>query len=228
MKKIHRFLVETAPKGRFNISEPSVVHLMHTVLKLNQGEECIVFADGSDDYLCTIENISKHSIDLTTQKTIPKKNIPKKVTACISITKRDTFEIVVQKLTELGIHSIIPIISDRTVKQAIRVDRLQKISDEALEQSGGSHRVHISEPLLLSKALETYKDITQYYFDSNGGTLSTSSPIESVFYIGPEGGWTDAEYELFKTHSVSAVQLGATTLRAETAAIVATDRLIWG
>lgn len=228
MKKIHRFLVATTPQGNsLTITESDIVHLTHTVLKLKQGEECIVFADKSDDYLCVIENISKHSIDLVVQKTIPKKIIPKKVTACISITKRDTFEIAVQKLTELGIHSIVPIISDRTIKQALRIDRLQKISDEALEQSGGSHRVHISEPLSLSKALEAHKNVTQYYFDGGGELLPTPSPTESVFYIGPEGGWTDTEYELFKTHHVSGVQLGVTTLRAETAAIVATDRLIW-
>lgn len=228
MKKIHRFLVKTHPQGNsLTITDPELTHLMHNVLKLAQEEECVVFSDGSDDYLCTIKNISKQSVDLEMQKILPKKIIPKKVIACISITKRDTFEISVQKLTELGIHTIVPIISDRTVKQSLRIDRLQKISNEALEQSGGSHRVQITPPTPLSEALETYKNITQYYFDSAGELLPTTLPAESVFYIGPEGGWTDAEHLLFKKYTVSAIALGATTLRAETAAIVATDRLIW-
>lgn len=228
MKKIHRFLVERAPKENFiTITDSNICHIIYTVLKLNQGEECIIFSDGSEDYLCTIEQISKQSIDLQVQKTIPKKTIPKKVTACISITKRDTFEIVVQKLTELGICSIVPIISDRTIKQSLKIDRLQKISDEALEQSGGSHRVRISEPTTLSQALTIHKSKIQYYFDSTGKDNQTPNLAECVFYIGPEGGWSDKEQGLFAAQQVPSLRLGTTTLRAETAAIVATDRLIW-
>lgn len=228
MKKIHRFLVEKVPQeNSLSLTDTNLVHLMHTVLKLTPGEECIVFSDSSDDHLCIIEQISKHSIDLQIQKTLPKKIIPKKVTACISITKRDTFEIAVQKLTELGIHSIIPIISERTIKQSLRIERLQKISDEALEQSGGSQRVSITEPMTLSEALEVNKSLTQYYFDSTGENIEVPTATESVFYIGPEGGWTDAEYHMFKNYTSSPIKLGSTTLRAETAAIVAADRLIW-
>ncbi len=162
MKKIHRFLVTKVPnEPSVVIEDKDLVHLIKNVLKLSVGEICIVFADGGDDYLSTIKSIEKSSVTLAVQSISPKKHIPKKITACVSITKRDSFELIVQKLTEVGIQNIVPIISDRTVKQALRIDRLQKISDEALEQSGGSKRVTISEPESLEKSLSSRKAISK-------------------------------------------------------------------
>ncbi len=228
MKKIHRFLVTQPPFGpSIIIEDTDLVHLIKNVLKLNVGEKCIVFSDGGSDYLSTIEVIEKKSITLNIESIIPKKNIPKKITACISITKRDNFELVVQKLTEIGIKTIVPIISEHTIKQSIRIDRLQKISDEALEQSGGSSRVNISEPETLLISLEKRKDLSQYYFDMGGGKLSSVSEKELVFYIGPEGGWSEEDNTLFKEHGVKTCSLGETVLRAETAAIIASYKLIW-
>lgn len=201
---------------------------MKNVLKLEIGEACIVFADDSDDYLSTISSfLEKDKIGLDVQSTIPKKIIPKNITACLSITKRDNFELVVQKLTELGVHTIVPIISDRTIKQALRIDRLQKISDEALEQSGGSHRVKISEPMSLESSLLKNKELPKYCFDMDGEKLVAGGSLESVFYIGPEGGWSDEEKKIFKEHGAKVCSLGETVLRAETATIVAGYKLLW-
>lgn len=228
MKKIHRFLVTEIPNGpSITIEGKDLVHLIKNVLKLSVGETCIVFADGSDDYISSIKSIEKDSIVLTVQSISPKKNIPKKITACVSITKRDSFELIVQKLTELGIQNIVPIISDRTVKQALRIDRLQKISDEALEQSGGSKRVIISEPESLEKSLSSRKNISKCYFDIEGGIYKKMTDIESAFYIGPEGGWSEEDKKMFEEYSVNSYKLGETVLRAETAAIVCGYKLLW-
>ncbi len=228
MKKIHRFLLTKPPTGpNLTLDDSEVIHLIKNVLKLAVGEECIVFSSGSDDYICSIVEISKHAIELNVLSTTPKKIIPRKITACISITKRDNFELVVQKLTELGVHSIVPIISDRTIKQALRLDRLQKISDEALEQSGGSTRIEIFEPETLAYSLLKRKDLPQYCFDMDGKKLENENIQEAVFYIGPEGGWSDEEKSLFKDNGVKIYSLGGTVLRAETATIVAGYKLLW-
>ena len=228
MKKIHRFLI------RHPVIDPSVViedadlvHLIKNVLKLTTGEECIVFPDGGDDHLTSIKTIEKSKIILEVQSIIPKKVVSKDVTACVSITKRDNFEMVVQKLTELGIKAITPIISERTIKQALKIDRLQKISDEALEQSGGSFRVHISEPKTIEECLITTKETLSYCFDMDGMKLENTNDKELAFYIGPEGGWSDGDKELFKKYNTKVCMLGETTLRAETAAIVAGYKLLW-
>lgn len=231
MKKLHRFLISEIPtKNKLEIQDKETVHLITNVLKLKVGEECIVFSEGSDDYICKIDEVTKRSVFLNVVGENKKILIPKNVTACVSIIKRDNFELVVQKLTELGISKIIPIISDRTVKQSLRIDRLQKISNEALEQSGRSDRVKISSPASLEEALERNKDTESIYFDIEGQSFQScvrQDLTQDIFYIGPEGGWSDKDKELFKKYNVKSCSLGGTVLRAETASIVACDRLIW-
>ncbi len=227
MKKIHRFLLKEEPRGELvSVTDTEIIHIIKDVLKLKTSEECILFADRSDDYVCKIIEITKKEISLSVVDKDKKILTPKTVTACLSITKRDSFELTVQKLTELGVQKIVPILSDRTVKQALRIDRLQKISDEALEQSGGSTRVAIEEPKPLQAVLELYKGKEQYHFDIEGENNPQPQNTDIVFYIGPEGGWSDADKELFKEYSVKSCKLTDTILRAETAAIVAAYSLL--
>ncbi|MEK7227845.1 MAG: RsmE family RNA methyltransferase [Patescibacteria group bacterium] len=228
MKKLHRFLLKETPSGdSISITDTEIVHLMSHVLKLNAGEICVLFASGSDDYECKITEISKKTVSLSVVGKNKKQIVPKNITACISITKRDNFELVVQKLTELGVQNIVPILSDRTIKQSLRLDRLQKISDEALELSGGSDRVNITLPLSLKEALEVHKSKEQYYFDIDGESYKKTEVSDLVFYIGPEGGWSDSDKEIFNKYNAKSCKLGNTVLRAETAAIVAAYTLIW-
>jgi 16S rRNA (uracil1498-N3)-methyltransferase len=228
MKKIHRFLITETPSGKsLEIADKDLLHLVKNVLKMEVNEECIVFTDNSDDYLTKITNIGKTSLGLEILSVIPKKVIPKNITACVSITKRDSFETTVQKLTEIGVETIVPIISDRTIKQTLRTDRLQKISNEALEQSGGSKVVKIAEPQSLEKTLEVLKEKAQCFFDMDGEKIKETNDKEVVFYIGPEGGWSANDKELFKKYKLKNYKLGEKVLRAETAAIIASYTLLW-
>ncbi len=228
MKKVHRFLVKTPISGTdIFIEEPEMVHLIKNVLKFNTEERCILFNDKGDDHLSTIKEISKDKISLKVESIIPKKEILKNITACISITKRDTFELVVQKLTELGVKTILPIISDRTIKQSLKTDRLQKISDEALEQSGGSNIVYIEEPISLKEALERTKGLKSVYFNMESPKFEKQSENDLAFYIGPEGGWSENDINLFKEYEIASYSLGETVLRAETASIVCAYKLLW-
>lgn len=228
MKKLHRFLIPQSITGdTVSTQDAALIHLIKNVIKLAIGEQCILFFDTSDDYLCTISNIERTSVTFSINAILPKKKIPRHITACISSIKRDNFELAVQKLTELGVQKIIPIISERTIKQTLRIDRLQKISDEALEQSGGSTRVSITEPHSLTDALSSQKNTTSYYFDMGGAPLVHTEHTDITIYIGPEGGWSEGDIALFKEHNMTAYTLGETVLRAETAALVATYTLLW-
>ncbi len=228
MKKIHRFLITEIPQSKeIELTNSEIVHHIKNVLKLKTDEKCIIFANGTDDYICKIKESNKQGLTLSIENTVSKKNIPKNVTACISIVKRDNFELIVQKLTEVGVKKIIPIISDRTIKQSLKIERLQKISDEALEQSGCSDRVHIYEPQNLENALELNMGSFQYYLDIEGKENFKKDLNNICFYIGPEGGWSDEDKELFKKYNAPSCKLGETVLRAETAAIIAGYNLIW-
>lgn len=227
MKKIHRFLIEALPqKELFTLEDRSFVHQIKNVLKFSVGEEIVLFSPFGNDFKCRINAIEKDGIDFEVIEEIEKIKIPRSVIACISIVKKDNFELITQKLAEIGVGTLIPILSERTVKQSLNIDRLEKISIEALEQSGHSNKMTICEPLKLQEALKQNKEKLSIYFDMEGA--STEQGLIECFYIGPEGGWSEEEKDLFKSFDIKACSLGATTLRAETASIVASDRLIWG
>jgi RsmE family RNA methyltransferase len=66
------------------------------------------------------------------------------------------------------------------------------------------------------------------YFDMTGEKINTINDKDFLFYIGPEGGWSNNDKELFKKYKVTSSSLGQTTLRAETAAIIAAYKTLWG
>jgi 16S rRNA (uracil1498-N3)-methyltransferase len=228
MKKTHRFLVEHIPAGdSFAFSNEHAVHQIGTVLKFVPGEELIVFVDGGDDIVVRIQEISKKEITAQKLRTIPALPAPVlSLTAAISIPKSDTFEFIVQKLTELGVSRIIPIRSSRTVKQSVRLDRLRAISDEALEQCGGNRRVMIDEATDLSECL-SHVQIPAIVFDVSGDAEMPVPQESGIMYIGPEGGWSDEDLALFRGAGSYTVTLGPRTLRTDTAAITGAYHLLW-
>ncbi len=226
MKKIHRFLIEIIPKGTtITIDNERLVHQITSVLRIEPGETIALFTHGSDDYHYEYRASTKQSITLVYQTTKQATHPPRDITAVIAIPKSDTFELITQKLTELGVGTIVPIRSDRTIKQSVRMDRLRTISNEALEQCGGSDIVTIVEPLSFDAAVDQYAT-NAIYFDTTTTAGSITLEPAMVFYIGPEGGWSDRERTMFQSKGIVAQTLGDRILRAETAAIVASSKLL--
>lgn len=222
-KKLHRFIVEKI-SGR--IEDTRFVHQTHHVLKLRAGEKIILFEDGGFDVEAEIKVITKKEVQLEILGPKEKKSIEQKyLIAAISISKGSTFELIVQKLTELGVREIIPVITSRTVKQSVRLDRLQVISDEALEQSGGKNRVKIFEPRKLEIVLKNYPFQSIAFHQ---GIVAGSFQLENkvIMYVGPEGGWSNEDLEIFKKNDVNFLSLGPRILRTETAAIVGAFKLM--
>lgn len=232
MKKIHRFLLQTpleiTETQTATISDARVVHQIISVLRIKNGEQCIFFSNNTADTVVTITEQQKHfltvRIDTILTKTIPQKHI----IAVVSIPKGDAFEIMTQKLTELGVSEIVPLLADRTVKQSVRIDRLQSISDEALEQCGGNNVVFIHEPKTVSQCLQQFP-FTSFFGDPRTTPESIKNiPAQEslVLYIGPEGGWSDEEEITLKEAGVLPLWLSDRILRTETAAIIGVHTLL--
>jgi 16S rRNA (uracil1498-N3)-methyltransferase len=135
-------------------------------------------------------------------------------------------ELVLQKCTEIGVTNFIPMFTERTVKFGWKRDRAEKIVAEATEQSGWADMPQIQEPEQLNKILEKFKKDRENLdglcvLDFDGTTLSSVKHLISVdtVFIGPEGGFTDKERNLFKKYNIKTISLGPNTLRAETACI---------
>lgn len=161
----------------------------------------------------------------------------------LSIVRFERMEWAIEKLTELGVADIIPLIAQRSEKHLVqaaskRVERWRKIARESAQQSRRSDVPEISDPirlapcvaasgatpasirLLLSES-ERHRTLRSCMEGMLSQERSATLPANGKLYaaIGPEGGWTDAETSLFAEHGWQSVSLGPRVLRAETAAI---------
>lgn len=155
-----------------------------------------------------------------------------RVTLVASLIKFDRFEWMVEKATELGIASILPVAAERSEAGLLeasrkRVERWRKIARESSQQSRRVRQPEILPPERLDRISITAFPL-RYFFDEEPGAPSLvkslgalpAAPPELAILVGPEGGWTDAE----RQHLAgiwTRVSLGGTILRAETAAIAA-------
>ena len=170
----------------------------------------------SDDKTIVAKVIDRRAVDTESKN---------KVTLYCAVLKRENFELVVQKAVECGVAAIVPVISSRTIKLGVKLDRLQKIATEACEQSGRGIVPEIVEPMSLRLAIVHAKsNSTNFLFEPGSPDFpGTSVPSGTTgLFIGPEGGWDPAELDLMRAANFTAANLGPRILRAETAAIVAT------
>lgn len=224
--KIHRFIGGfDLNKSEFEITGDIAGQIIR-VLKLKTGEK-IELCDGkSISAVANIYKIEKNKVMVKIEEILENKKIEKKVVLFCSVLKKENFEMVVQKATECGVIKIVPIISVRTVKTGLNLERLKKIAKEASEQSGRITIPEISETISFEKSLGLIKkEELNILFDISGEKYpcvsENNSPLTNI-WIGPEGGWTPDEIEKAKNLNFKIFSLGPLTLRGETAAIVAT------
>jgi 16S rRNA (uracil1498-N3)-methyltransferase len=177
-----------------------------------------------------IISIDESRVEFELGDEIPASAIPN-VTIALSLFKFDRMEWAIEKCTELGVAQIVPVIARRTeahlaTAASKRWERWQRIAVQASEQSRRASPPEIRLPLKLKEALELPGDRRIVLAESEKtvtlkDALQSSSAGDVVLAVGPEGGWTDAEMEMFCGAGWISASLGSTILRAETAAIAA-------
>ncbi len=230
--RLHRFYVSQPLGEEVVIDDVSLVNQWTKVFRYNVGDFVNLFNGDGNDYTYSIDSVSKKQCTLAKQSSSPVYMPTKKTYLYLAVIKKNNFELVVQKATELGITDIVPFISERTEKKQLDTRRLQLITKEASEQSGRGDILTIHESIpfaLLVEDLQHKKIASDRTFIAtiHGNplneilcTTSSSSNSPCAFIIGPEGGWNDVEEAYCKDANFIGVSLGKTVLRAETAAIV--------
>lgn len=228
MSKLHRFnITDTELKHDFWLHDENLIHQWRNVLRFQAGRELVLFDGQGTDRLYKLEELSEKEAHLRLvtelQPTTPKI----KVYLLWSLLKKDKNDWVLQKCTELGVSHFIPLLADRSEKTGFNPDRAERIVIEASEQCGRSDIPTIREPMHISTALEELAEKVQLYICEQASDDALVSSGDSVgVLIGPEGGWSDAEKQLFIDQNLKHLRLHDFTLRAETAAISAVTKLI--
>jgi len=221
---------------------PEETRHLRDVLRLGSGDEVYVFNGAGREFHCSVEVIAR---DSTTLKVISevapaRPESPLSLTMAIALLKGEKFDLAIQKLTELGVKSISPVVTERAdvrLKDSHdaekKVTRWRRIALEAAKQTGRAFVPEILAPLRFSVFLEgPSASVPRLMFAERSGTSlaeATSGLVapltDMVALVGPEGGWTDEEIELAGRDGWKIVTLGGRTLRAETAAIVVASLL---
>lgn len=227
--RLHRFIGSFKLKiGGLKLEDKELTDQFRDVLKLKIGERMILCDGQENEGLAEIREYGKDFTGVEVIEISENKNEPdRQVILYCSVLKRENFEFVAQKATEVGVKEIVPVITERTVKLSIRQDRLEKIIKEAAEQSGRGIVPVLHEPIDLEKAVgNAVKNKLNYFFDRSGQMYRHHRSDNGLamsrigIFIGPEGGWSPSELGMAKRSGFEIISLGKTTLRAETAAIV--------
>lgn len=225
--RIHRFFISQvlSCEGGFVVSDKNLLNQWRNVLRMGEGDELIAFDGSGDEALCEFRALGAKSATLLVKERRTGLAPARGVTLFMSLIKRDNFELVLEKATELGVSRIVPIEAARSEKKGINCERSEKILREAAEQSGRATIPTLDDVGSIQDIFKKYQ-MPLVVFDPRGEksarehfNMNTTGPVGVA--IGPEGGFTEDELALFSAHDVPLVATGPTILRAETAAVVA-------
>jgi 16S rRNA (uracil1498-N3)-methyltransferase len=236
--RLHRFYInQTIEKGKdIRIENPELIHQWMKVFRLAGSDRVIIFDGSGMEYEGYFKILSKKEAVIFPDKENKIENIAKiDLHIFQSLIKKDNFEFVVEKCTEIGASAFHPIITERSdqahsawARQEKNIERLKKISTEASEQSGRGIIPAIFSPQSLEEAIAGF-DGTLFVADIDGdlsiGEIISGKPEIKKgvigILIGPEGGWTENERDIFEHKEIASFSFGKQVLRAETASIVA-------
>lgn len=211
-------------------SYPEQYHQISKVLKLKAGEQITLLNNSREKFVYEINqvNIDKKEIYLRLQKTENEKGTSAYINLFIGIPKKDKLEFIVEKCSELGITEISPIITQRTIKNQTKTERLVKISSEAVEQSHGFYLPKINEAIDLKNLNLKLTGLNLIFHTQENLEMSDLNKLLKDYsadetinvFIGPEGGFSPEDLKILqKLRNPHFIKLGERILKTETAAI---------
>lgn len=217
----HRIFVDAiAPEVMVTGDE---FHHSARVVRVRVGEEIELFDRAGNAARGTIQSLDRDSAVIVTGESLPSRESPIPVHLAMAVIQLEKFELVLQKATELGVRSIIPMTTERVElrpeRYANKRERWEKIVFEAVKQSGRAFVPAIEKPLTFAEVIRRTGE--RILFDADAEPSSIERLKEVTLLIGPEGGWTDDELRAARDAGCSFQRLGPRRLRAETAAIAA-------
>ncbi len=233
---------ENIYKNHIEIVDDDVNHIKN-VLRMKVGDKLRISSGDNIDYICCISTIDENKIKADILSIDEMGNeLPIKVYLFQGLPKQEKMELIIQKMVELGVYSIIPVAMKRCVvkidnkKAKSKVQRWNNIAESAAKQSKRSIVPQVQQVMTFKEAL-TYAqnlDIKLLPYECAEGMEQTRNIIEQLavgqsvgIFIGPEGGYDLSELELAKQYEWESITLGKRILRTETAGIMLMSVLMY-
>lgn len=221
------FVEDDLAQGRALSVEGNQAHYLGKVMRMAEGDTVILCDNITGEWAARIVSVGKRRVDLKLVECLrPREDVPD-FWLCPALLKKDRFDLVLEKATELGVAAIHPVVTRRCVADKLNADRARTIATEAAEQCARTALPRIAAPQKLDALLANWpQDRTLFFANELGGAPAAeafrahSGP--AALLVGPEGGFDDAEREAIRGHpQARAITLGPRILRGETAAIAA-------
>ena len=228
--------------GSFVIDGESAAHLLK-VMRLRCGQEFTAFDNSGAEYRCRVADVSARGTSLRAdvlEKSFPDLGRRPKVCFYLAPAKGERADWAVEKLTELGVDRIVPLITEYTQNGAAsdsKIERWRRLARSAAEQSGRVRLPDIASPLSFAEALEECRSeaasvsenkLHMVFFHPGGKPFEPVREAGVIYcvFIGPEGGFSDSETEAASRYGCEICGLGRLILRVETAACAAAAKFL--
>ncbi len=200
-------------------------HYLLNVMRLKVGAPILLFDNQSGEWLARIAETGKRALTLAIERQTRAIEPVPDLWLCFAPVKKARLDWIIEKATELGVASLQPVITERTVVERVKRERIEAQIIEACEQCGRTALPSLADPAALPRLLADWPATRALLFadEAGGGALGgADAPAPAAILAGPEGGFTDRERAMLLNHpAVRRIALGPRILRAETAAIAA-------
>lgn len=221
-----RFFLAGPPQGHHATLTADEARHCSRVLRAQVGETIRVFDGHGHEWVAKITRIERDAVAVEIDEPLPPQPPPAlRLTLAVALPKGDRQKWLVEKLTELGVTRLVPLVTERGVAEATDAarTRLERGVIEACKQCGRNRLLEIAAPATLDQAAERHPAACRVIAHPGGEPLHAVTALaagqDMLAAVGPEGGFTAAEIAVATTAGYAPVSLGPEILRIETAAM---------
>jgi 16S rRNA (uracil1498-N3)-methyltransferase len=200
-------------------------HYLAKVMRIAEGDAVVLCDDLTGEWAARVVSAGKREVTLEPVELLRKREQVPDFWLCPALLKKDRFDLVLEKATELGVRRIQPLVTRRCVADKLNLERARAIVTEAAEQCARTALPELVAPAKLEALLANWpEDRALFFADELGGDPAgeafAAHASQAALLIGPEGGFDDAERAEIRAHPAARpISFGPRILRGETAAI---------
>ncbi len=224
--KIRLFVDAPLGQGQSVDLNRDQAHYLFGVMRLKPGARVALFNGHEGEWTAEVAEAGKRAGRLVCLGQAAPQLDPPDLWLMFAPIKKARTDFIVEKAAEMGAARIVPVLTEYTNSERVRVDRLQAHAIEAAEQCGGTFVPEVAEPVTFDRLLEGWPEDRHIMFCDEGLAGASRAPTAHggkwAILIGPEGGFSGRERERLRAMpNAHPVSLGPRILRADTAAVAA-------